>query len=171
MVAVEMAEPEELDWMRVLSGERPARPRLRAGGRPRRRAAARGPSSAAASRCSPRSAARPRPSSGSGELLFWEDIGEENYRLDRMLTQLERSGTFDRLQGMIIGSVVSRDRTEPADDAREYLRDRFRGAPFPVAVGFPAGHRPRPADPAARTPRRCSTSSLAGASHVPGTGR
>ena len=82
----------------------------------------------------------PEAISGAGNLFFWEDIGEENYRLDRMLTQLERSGTLDRIQGMIIGSVVSRDRTEPADDTRGYLRDRFRRAPFPVALGFPAGH-------------------------------
>ena len=61
-----------------------------------------------------------------------------------MLTQLERSGTFDRIQGMIIGSVVSRDRAETPERVLEYLRDRFRGAPFPVAAGLPAGHLPRP---------------------------
>jgi muramoyltetrapeptide carboxypeptidase LdcA involved in peptidoglycan recycling len=61
-----------------------------------------------------------------------------------MLTQLERSGTFDRLQAMIIGSVVSRDRAEAPESVRAYLRERFRDAPFPVAAGFPAGHLRRP---------------------------
>lgn len=143
MVAVEMTEPEELDWMRVLSGEvsaaHPFAPEdVLSPGR------GAGPLvggclSLVASLCG-----TPEALEASGKLFFWEDIGEQNYRLDRMLTQLERSGTFERLQGMIIGSVVSRDRTEPADDAREYLRDRFRGARFPVAFGFPAGHQRGP---------------------------
>ena len=139
MVAVEMAEPEELDWMRVLAGEVPGAHEFAPSDvlSPGRGAGpvVGGCLSLVASLCG-----TPEALDGSGRLLFWEDIGEENYRLDRMLTQLERSGTFERLQGMIIGSVVSRDRTEPADDTRGYLRARFRGAPFPVAFGFPAGH-------------------------------
>jgi muramoyltetrapeptide carboxypeptidase len=139
MVAVEMTEPEELDWMRVLSGEVPGAHEFAPGDvlSPGRGAGplVGGCLSLVASLCG-----TPEALDGSGKLFFWEDIGEESYRLDRMLTQLERSGTFERLQGMIIGSVVSRDRTEPADDTREYLRDRFRGARFPVACGFPAGH-------------------------------
>ncbi len=139
MVAVEMTEPEELDWIRVLSGEVPAAHEFAPENviSPGRGAGpvVGGCLSLVASLCG-----TPEAISGAGKLLFWEDIGEENYRLDRMLTQLERSGTFDRIQGMIIGSVVSRDRTEPADDTRGYLRARFGGAPFPVAIGFPAGH-------------------------------
>jgi muramoyltetrapeptide carboxypeptidase len=143
MVAVEMADRDALDWTRVLGGEiapgHDFSPRdVLSPGR------GAGPLvggclSLVASLCG-----TPEAISGAGNLLFWEDIGEENYRLDRMLTQLERSGTFDRIQGMIIGSVVSRDRTEPADDTREYLRARFRGAAFPVAWGLPAGHRRGP---------------------------
>ena len=139
MVAVEMAEPEELDWTRVLAGEVPPPHDFRPADvlRPGRGTGpvVGGCLSLAASLCGTSEAI-----SGAGKLFFWEDIGEENYRLDRMLTQLERSGTFDGTHGMIIGSVVSRDRTEPADDTREYLRDRFRDAPFPVAFGLPAGH-------------------------------
>ncbi|HYB53506.1 MAG TPA: hypothetical protein VEG84_06545, partial [Thermoanaerobaculia bacterium] len=37
-----------------------------------------------------------------------------------------------------------RDRAEPPENVREYLRDRFREAPFPVAAGLPAGHLRRP---------------------------
>jgi muramoyltetrapeptide carboxypeptidase len=139
MVAVEMAEPEALDWMRILAGEVPrdhefAREDVFSPGR------GSGPVVGGCLSLLAALSGTPEAIGGAGKLLFWEDIGEENYRLDRMLTQLERSGTFDRIQGMIIGSVVSRDRTEPADDTRGYLRDRFRAAPFPVAFGFPAGH-------------------------------
>jgi len=143
MVAVEIAEQPGLDWEGVLSGDPPAEHRF---GEPDVLAEGTaegllsgGCLSLLASLCGTPEAIR-----GEGRVLFWEDIGEEIYRLDRMLTQLERSGTFDRLQAMIIGSVVSRDRAEPPQDVRGFLRDRFRGAPFPVAAGFPAGHVARP---------------------------
>lgn len=143
MVAVEIAEQDGLDWECVLSGEQPSdhafaeadviAPGSGAGD------LRGGCLSLVASLCG-----TPEAIGADGGVLFWEDIGEEIYRLDRMLTQLERSGTFDRIQAMIIGSVVSRDRTEHPGNVREYLRFRFRGSPFPVAAGFPAGHLRRP---------------------------
>ncbi len=143
MVAVEIADEEGLDWENVLSGEPPAEHRfgsqdVLAGGSGEGSLVG-GCLSLLASLCGTPEALR-----SEGRVLFWEDIGEEIYRLDRMLTQLERSGTFDRLQAMIIGSVVLRDRAEAPESVRAYLRDRFRGAPFPVAAGFPAGHLRRP---------------------------
>ena len=60
-----------------------------------------------------------------------------------MLTQLERSGTFDRLQAMIIGSISPGARGgESTETAAGWLADRFAGAPFPVVRRFPAGHMP-----------------------------
>jgi muramoyltetrapeptide carboxypeptidase len=143
MVAVEIASENGLDWREVLEGATPAehrfgpkdviRPGVAEG------ALAGGCLSLLASLCG-----TPEAVFAPDGLLFWEDIGEEMYRIDRLLTQLERSGTFDRIQGMVIGSVVSRDRAETPERVREYLRDRFRTAPFPVAMGLPAGHLPRP---------------------------
>jgi muramoyltetrapeptide carboxypeptidase len=143
MVAVEMATEGGLDWQEVLSGAVPVEHRFEpgdviAGGEAEGRLVG-GCLTLLASLCG-----TPEALSADGALLFWEDIGEEIYRLDRLLTQLERSGTFDRIQGMIVGSVVSRDRAETPERVREYLRDRFRGCPFPVAAGLPAGHLPRP---------------------------
>jgi muramoyltetrapeptide carboxypeptidase len=143
MVASEIAEEEGLDWERVLAGEElpahefdPEDVLARGVGQ--------GPLvggclSLLASLCGTPQAVR-----GGGNVLFWEDIGEEIYRLDRMLTQLEASGTFDRIQAMVIGSVVSRERAEHPQDVREFLRHRFGGARFPVVMGFPAGHLRRP---------------------------
>ncbi|MFC4620038.1 LD-carboxypeptidase [Camelliibacillus cellulosilyticus] len=39
-----------------------------------------------------------------GKLLFLEDIGEEPYRIDRMLTQLTLAGKLDDAAGFILGS-------------------------------------------------------------------
>ena len=86
-------------------------------------------------------AGTPEQIDGRGGVLFWEDVGEKVYRLDRMLTQLERSGTFDGLQAMIIGSITpGQVGGESPEFVAEWLSDRFRGAPFPVVCGYPAGH-------------------------------
>jgi muramoyltetrapeptide carboxypeptidase len=143
MVAVSMADQDDLDWEAVLSGSKPPphrvpRAEVLAGG------AGEGPLvggclSLLASLCG-----TPEAVSGEGAVLFWEDVGEDTYRLDRMLTQLDRSGTFDRLQGMIIGSISPGARGgESPQTVGAWLRDYFAGAPFPVVCGFPAGHLPR----------------------------
>lgn len=36
-------------------------------------------------------------------VLFWEDVGEPYYRLDRMLTQMRLSGSVSAVTGMVIG--------------------------------------------------------------------
>jgi muramoyltetrapeptide carboxypeptidase len=141
MVAVEMAGGGELDWESVLSGELP-RPHPVAPRDAIATGAGEGPLvggclSLIASLCG-----TPEAVQAAGSVLFWEDVGEEIYRLDRMLTQLERSGTFDGLQAMVIGSIAPGRRAdaESPDDVRAWLEQRFAGAPFPVAMGFPAGH-------------------------------
>jgi muramoyltetrapeptide carboxypeptidase len=71
-------------------------------------------------------------------------VGEDTYRLDRMLTQLERSGTFNGLQAMVIGSISPGARGgESTETVDLWLRSYFAGAPFPVVAGFPAGHLAR----------------------------
>lgn len=41
-----------------------------------------------------------------GAILFLEDVGEEPYRIDRMLTQLRLAGKFDQAAGVIFGECV-----------------------------------------------------------------
>ena len=142
MAAVEMAEQDELDWETVLSGEIPAVHRfggadVLSGGNGEGSLVG-GCLSLLASL-----AGTPEALCADGCILFWEDVGEAAYRIDRMLTQLERGGTFDRLQGMVIGSVVA-PAGEAPEASRGWLADRFRGAPFPVAMNLPAGHCPHP---------------------------
>ncbi|NJL41400.1 MAG: LD-carboxypeptidase [Leptolyngbyaceae cyanobacterium SM1_4_3] len=42
-----------------------------------------------------------------GAVLFLEDIGENIYRIDRMITHLKLAGVFDRLAGLIFGQCVN----------------------------------------------------------------
>ncbi len=143
MVAVEIAARWDLDWEAVLRGDPPPPHRF-------------GAEDVLASGCGEGElvggclsllaslAGTPEALSGQGAVLFWEDVGEEIYRIDRLLTQLERSGTFEGLQGMVIGSVVAGGRSDAPEKIRGYLRDRFARAPFPVGMGLPAGHLESP---------------------------
>ncbi len=76
-----------------------------------------------------------------GKILLLEDVGEEPYRLDRMLTHLRLAGVFNRIGGLILGQwekCVAKDKAVGTTAA--VLRDHFVRAPFPVIVDFPYGH-------------------------------
>ncbi|WP_405775226.1 LD-carboxypeptidase [Streptomyces sp. NBC_00859] len=77
-----------------------------------------------------------RPSARGGLLLI-EDIGEEAYRIDRILTQLLRSGLLDGVTGIALGSWVD---CTPADEMRAVLTDRLGGLGVPVVGEFGFGH-------------------------------
>ena len=142
MVAVEMPEEDGLDWESVLCGAIPSRHHF-APGDVLSPGTAQGPLTGGCLSLLASLAGTPEAVRADDAVLFWEDVGEAPYRLDRMLNQLERAGTFDRLRGMVIGSVVPPP-GEPPDALRAWLAARFSGAPFPVAAGLPAGHLPRP---------------------------
>jgi muramoyltetrapeptide carboxypeptidase len=145
MVAVEMAEAVDLDWEPILTGAVPEPQSFRpagilASGR------AEGPLLGGCLSLLASLSGTPEALAADDAVLFWEDIGEEAYRLDRMLTQLNRSGTFKCLQGMVIGSIAPRngDRAGRLSALQSWLVQTFSQAPFPVAQGLPAGHLPRP---------------------------
>lgn len=77
-----------------------------------------------------------------GAILFFEDVGEPAYRLDRMLTQLSLAGVLDGVAGIAVGGFTE----APDPDAeglpspREVLAERLGGLGVPVALGFPFGH-------------------------------
>lgn len=74
-------------------------------------------------------------------VLFWEDVDEPFYRLDRMLTHLRLSGTLSGIRGMVAGSVNWGDRDpEDATYLRELLRDLADELGIPVVTGVPSGH-------------------------------
>ncbi|MFF4618642.1 S66 peptidase family protein [Nonomuraea jabiensis] len=70
----------------------------------------------------------------AGRLAFLEDIGEEPYRIDRMLTQLLQAGAFDGVRGIALGSWVD------CGDPYPVLEDRLGSLGVPVLAGLPVGH-------------------------------
>ncbi len=79
-----------------------------------------------------------------GCILFFEDIGEAPYRIDAMLAQLQATGIFDSLSGLVIGDlgICERSDGKPTLSVAELISDYFNGASFPVATGLSYGHIP-----------------------------
>ncbi|MYZ36913.1 LD-carboxypeptidase [Streptomyces sp. SID4917] len=77
-----------------------------------------------------------RPSAAGGLLLI-EDVGEEPYRLDRVLTQLVRSGWLDGVAGVALGSWTE---CGPYDAVRTLFLDRLGGLGVPVVEELGFGH-------------------------------
>lgn len=76
----------------------------------------------------------------SGRILFWEDIDEPLYRIDRMLTQLRLSGRLAGIRAMVVGRVSPADAQEAATDLRDLLSELSSDQGWPVATGCPSGH-------------------------------
>lgn len=72
-----------------------------------------------------------------GGLLLIEDVGEQPYRIDRMLTQLLRTGWLDGVAGIALGSWAA---CGPYDAVRAVLVDRLGGLRVPVVEEFGFGH-------------------------------
>jgi muramoyltetrapeptide carboxypeptidase len=78
----------------------------------------------------------------NGAILFLEDIGEDLYRIDRMLGHFRLAGVLARLAGVAIGhfSRMQHATFEGAFGLDDVLRTYFEPLGIPVAHGFPIGH-------------------------------
>lgn len=76
------------------------------------------------------------------KILFIEDIGEYIYNIDRMLIQLERSGVFSQLAGLIIGGFTDmKDTVIPfGTNITELIHQHVSKYAFPVCFDFPVSH-------------------------------
>jgi muramoyltetrapeptide carboxypeptidase len=70
-------------------------------------------------------------------ILFVEDVGEDEYRVDRMWTQLVLSGVLDGVRGIAIGRFSDCGAGTP-----ELLRSLVEPLDVPVLAGLPIGHEP-----------------------------
>ncbi|HEX8616795.1 MAG TPA: LD-carboxypeptidase [Thermoanaerobaculia bacterium] len=75
-----------------------------------------------------------------GAILFLEDIREELYRVDRMLTQLALGGKFDDMAGVAFGRCTDCSYKGPTFSLEEILRDRFGSLKKPALSGLSFGH-------------------------------
>lgn len=66
-----------------------------------------------------------------------EDVGEDPYRLDRLLTQLLRSGWFDDVRGVAVGRLTGCGSDEAS---RRVVEDRLAPLGVPLVTDLPFGH-------------------------------
>lgn len=76
----------------------------------------------------------------SDAIFIWEDIAKPTNRLDMMLTHFRDAGVFERINGMIVGQLVSCDPPEGGQSLEEMLEEVLAGYDFPVLTNVPFGH-------------------------------
>ena len=76
-----------------------------------------------------------RPAAGG--IVVLEEVGEEPYRIDRLLTQLVRTGWFDGVAGVVVGAFTDCG-DEPEVEA--VIDERLRPLGVPMVRGFDLGH-------------------------------
>lgn len=76
-----------------------------------------------------------------GAILFVEDVGEEIYRIDRMLTQLKLNGILNKLSGFIFGTCVNCEKgNKNSLSLEQVLKDHIQVLGVPSYYGSMIGH-------------------------------
>ena len=75
-------------------------------------------------------------------ILFIEEVSEEVYRIDRMLTQLKLAGILDKISGFIFGQCTSCEAEKPKESLTltQVLSDHIRPLRIPAWYGSAIGH-------------------------------
>lgn len=74
-------------------------------------------------------------------ILFLEDVGEDIYRIDRMLTQLKLNGILDRISGFIFGQCNNCKRSNSYSLTLEQVfDDHIKPLDIPAFSGAMIGH-------------------------------
>jgi muramoyltetrapeptide carboxypeptidase len=72
-----------------------------------------------------------------GGILLLEDVNEEDYRIDRMLTQLRRSGYLDGVAGIMAGTFTG---CGPPEAIQDILAERLGDLHVPMIAWANVGH-------------------------------
>jgi len=79
----------------------------------------------------------------TGGILFIEDVGEEAYRVDRMLMQLRHASVFSQVHGVLAGQFTEsapKDPTQPSLTLHEVFDETARAVNIPFLANLPFGH-------------------------------
>ena len=81
---------------------------------------------------------------GKGKIIFIEEIDEDPYRIDRMLTQLIESGILPQANGIMFGICrgcnTSKNQLSDSFSLREVIEDRIKPLGIPACYGLSFGH-------------------------------
>ncbi len=73
-------------------------------------------------------------------ILFLEDVGEDVYRLDRMITQLKLAGILDKISGFIFGKCTNCDAGSNSLTLNEMFDDHIKPLGIPAFYGAMISH-------------------------------
>lgn len=78
----------------------------------------------------------------TGKIVFIEDIGEDSYRIDRMLVQLIEAVHLKQAAGLIFGNFTNCNPEEGSTDqtVQEVIHHHFSALDIPVVTGYSIGH-------------------------------
>lgn len=71
-------------------------------------------------------------------LLFIEDIGEEAYRIDRLMQNLRLAGVLEQISGLIVGQFTDYDKEN--ENIEQIISETMMPYHIPVCFNFPSGH-------------------------------
>ena len=76
------------------------------------------------------------------KILFLEDIGEQEFSIDRMMRMLKRSGKLAKLKGLIVGAFneIDEESIPFGQTPKEIIWDVVKEYDYPVCFDFPTGH-------------------------------
>jgi len=77
----------------------------------------------------------------NNSILFLEDVGEDVYRLDRMLTQLKLNGVLEEISGLIFGQCISCEMSSSNSlSLKQVFDDHIKPLDIPAFSGAMIGH-------------------------------
>jgi len=77
----------------------------------------------------------------SESILFFEEVGEPQYRVDRMLAQLSLSGSLRKVRGVLLGNFTDhRGLSHPVSWLKEMMDRYMPKKNIPILAGLRAGH-------------------------------
>lgn len=76
------------------------------------------------------------------KILFLEDVGEQEYSIDRMMRLLKRKGKLNKLKGLIVGAFneINEEKIPFGQTPEEVIWELVREFDYPVCFNFPTGH-------------------------------
>jgi muramoyltetrapeptide carboxypeptidase len=76
----------------------------------------------------------------NNHFLFFEDISERGYKIDRMLNQLDQAGIFKKCKGIFFGDIINSDESNGKNLVWPTIEKFFKDKNIPVFKGVESDH-------------------------------
>ncbi len=76
----------------------------------------------------------------AGKIIFFEEIGERGYRVDRILEHFRQAGCFDRAKAVVFGDFTGGEESDGTSRIPRILRRFASLVDIPVLSGVQSGH-------------------------------